>query len=127
MAVETRVVAAVVVAGVAGVVLRRRLLAALAGGPTAGPLSSVAEARRRRPVQVVVAGVFQLDDPCASCRQSGGFGAAPPVPGRAAAAAAPPAPSPSPAWTRRVSGPSAWSSRRGRGQRVIRLQRIYNF
>jgi hypothetical protein len=36
MAVEARVVAAVVVAGVAAVVLRwRRLLAALAGGPTA--------------------------------------------------------------------------------------------
>jgi hypothetical protein len=65
MAVETRVVAAavvVVVAGVAAIVLRWRLLATLAGGPTAGPLSSVTEARRRRPVQVVVAGVFQLDD-----------------------------------------------------------------
>jgi hypothetical protein len=77
MAVETRVVAAIVIAGVAGVVLRRRLLAALAGGPTAGPLSSVAEARWRRPVQVVVTGVFQLDDRRASGWQSGGFGAAP--------------------------------------------------
>jgi hypothetical protein len=62
MAVETRVVAVVVVAGVTAVVLRRRLLAALAGGPTAGPLSNVAEVRRRRAVEVVVAGVFQLDD-----------------------------------------------------------------
>jgi hypothetical protein len=35
MAVETRVVTAVVVAGVADIVLRRRLLAALAGGPMA--------------------------------------------------------------------------------------------
>jgi hypothetical protein len=61
MAVETRVVTAVVV-GVATVVLRRRLLAALAGGPTARPMSSVAEAWRRRVVEVVVAGVFQLDD-----------------------------------------------------------------
>jgi hypothetical protein len=68
MAVETCVVAAVVVAGVIAVVLRRRLLAALAGNPTAGPLSSVAEARRRRPVQVVIAGVFQLDDRRASGR-----------------------------------------------------------
>jgi hypothetical protein len=57
MAVETCVVAAVVVAGITDVFLRRRLLATLAGGPTAGPLSSVAKARRR-PVQVVVAGVF---------------------------------------------------------------------
>jgi hypothetical protein len=68
MAVETRVVAAVVVAGVAAVVLWRRLLVALAGGPTAGPLSDVAEARRRRSVQVDVAGVFQLDDRRASGR-----------------------------------------------------------
>jgi hypothetical protein len=68
MAVETRAVAAVVVAGVAVVVLRRRLLAALTGGPTAGPLSSVGEAQQRRPVQVVVAGVFQLDDRRASGR-----------------------------------------------------------
>jgi hypothetical protein len=57
MAVETLVVAAVIVAGVAAVVLRRRL-AALAGGPTAGPLSSVVEARRHWPVQLVSAGVF---------------------------------------------------------------------
>jgi hypothetical protein len=61
-------VAAVVVARVAAVVLRWRLLDALAGGPTAGPLSSVAKARRRRPVQVVITGVFQLDDRRASGR-----------------------------------------------------------
>jgi hypothetical protein len=70
MAVETHVVTTAVVAGVADVVLQRRL-AALAGGPMAGPLSSVTEARRRRPVQVVVAGVFRLDDRRASGRQSG--------------------------------------------------------
>jgi hypothetical protein len=75
MAVETSVIVAVFVTGVAGVVLQRRL-AALAGGSMAGPLSSVAEARRRRSVQLVVAGVFHLDDRRASGRKSGGFGAA---------------------------------------------------
>jgi hypothetical protein len=77
MAVETLVVATVVVAGVATVVLRWHRLAALAGCPTAGPLSSIAEAWRRRPVQLVVAGVLQLDDQRASGRLSGSFGAAP--------------------------------------------------
>jgi hypothetical protein len=50
MAVETRVVTSVVVARVTGIILRLRMLAALAGGPTAGPLSSIAKARWRRPI-----------------------------------------------------------------------------
>jgi hypothetical protein len=53
MAVETRVVA-VVVGGVV-VVLRRRCLAARA-------LPSVAKTWRRRVVELVVAGLLQLDD-----------------------------------------------------------------
>jgi hypothetical protein len=54
MAVETRVVAAVV-GGVIVVVLRRRRLAARA-------LPSVAEMWRRWAVELVVAGLLQLDD-----------------------------------------------------------------
>jgi hypothetical protein len=66
MTVERRVVAAVVIAGVAVIVVAglaavlrwRRLLAALAGGPTAGPLPRVTEAWRRRLVPVILAGVL---------------------------------------------------------------------
>jgi hypothetical protein len=53
MTVETGVVAAAVVGGV--VVLRRRRLAA-------GALPSVAETWRRWAVELVVAGLLQLDD-----------------------------------------------------------------
>jgi hypothetical protein len=59
MAVETRVVAAVVEGVV--VVLRRRRLAARA-------LPSVAETWRRRAVELVVAGLLQLDDRRAASR-----------------------------------------------------------
>jgi hypothetical protein len=62
MAVERRVVPAVVIARVVAILRWRRLLAALGGGPTAGPLSSVAEAWRRRLVLVILAEVLQLDD-----------------------------------------------------------------
>jgi hypothetical protein len=77
MAVERHVVA--IIAGVAAVLRWRRLLAVLAGGPTAGPLPRVAEAWRRRPVPVVVAGVLQLDERRSSggCGGYGGGGAAP--------------------------------------------------
>jgi hypothetical protein len=59
MAVETRVVAAVV--GGVAVVLRRRRLAARS-------LPSVAETWRRRAVELVVAGLLQLDDRRAASR-----------------------------------------------------------
>jgi hypothetical protein len=59
MAVETRVVDAVV--GGVAVVLRRRRLAARA-------LPSVAETWRRRAVELVVAGLLQLDDRRAASR-----------------------------------------------------------
>jgi hypothetical protein len=68
MAVERRVVA--VVSRVAAILRWRHLLAALAGGPTAGPLPRVAEAWRCRPVPLVVARVLQLDER----RSSGGCG-----------------------------------------------------
>jgi hypothetical protein len=72
MGVECRVVVVVVIAGVAAILRWRRLLAALAGGPTAGLLSSVAEAWGLRPVPVVVVGVLQLDERCSSGGYDGG-------------------------------------------------------
>jgi hypothetical protein len=77
MAVERCVVGTVIVAGVVAILWWRRLLAALAGGPTVGPLSSVADAWRCRPVPVVVAGDLQLDDRRASGGLCGGGSAAP--------------------------------------------------
>jgi hypothetical protein len=66
MAVEMGVIAAVIVGGV--IVLRRRL--------AAGALPSVAETRRRWAVELVVAGLLQLDDgQRAATRKSGGCGA----------------------------------------------------
>jgi hypothetical protein len=67
MAVETGVVAAVIEGGV--VVLWRRRLAA-------GTLRSIAKTRRRWAVELIIAGLLQLDDGRrAATRKSRGYGA----------------------------------------------------